>query len=496
MRYAAYLRISSEEQLDNFSIDAQHRAVEEWVKSQGSLISRLYIDEVQSGTTTNRPEFLAMRRDAQQRKFDALVVHRFDRFARNRTDALAIKSLLRQDYGIKVFSVTEPSEDSDGPIGMLVEGIMECVADWYSRNLAAETTKGKPERALQGYHNNRAPFGFDKDDDGVLINNDYELKGLCMAFDLYNTTLYSDHDIAHVLNEEGYRVKGTGKLFTGETIRGMLQNRIYLGYVKYQPYKKDTNGRRVKSDVPEQWIKGKHHAVIDADLFEQCQQIRYAKATHHEYYPKHRTYLLRDIIFCAHCVANMPSSTQDDNYGKMRPHTHYNGEYRLYRCRARDYSRTCPQGSVHADVIEQQVINILKNLKPPLDWQYRMVSAMGERLSNQKLEERVKEIKQVIERMDFRWDYGFITDRHNYLSERVRLQQELEILTPVANDEVETAANLLQNFAQHWEALNGDRKKQQQLIQLIVTRVWVRGNNIAAISLRPDYHIIISPENE
>jgi hypothetical protein len=69
-----------------------------------------------------------MRHDARKGKFD--------RFARNRTDALAIKLLLRHDYGVKVFSVSEPSEDSDGPMGALIEGIMESVADWYSQNLA------------------------------------------------------------------------------------------------------------------------------------------------------------------------------------------------------------------------------------------------------------------------------------------------------------------------------------------------------------------------
>ena len=64
--------------------------------------------------------------------------------------SLAIKSLLRHDYGIKVFSVSEPSEDSDGALGALIEGIMESVADWYSRNLAQETVKGKRETRSAG----------------------------------------------------------------------------------------------------------------------------------------------------------------------------------------------------------------------------------------------------------------------------------------------------------------------------------------------------------
>ena len=127
----------------------------------------MYVDEGHSGRTADRPAFKDMRRDARKRKFDAIIVHKFDRFARNRTDSLAIKSLLRHDYGIKVFSVSEPSEDSDGPMGALIEGIMESVADWYSQNLSAETAKGKKERSHQGKHNNRAPFGMKKNKDKI-----------------------------------------------------------------------------------------------------------------------------------------------------------------------------------------------------------------------------------------------------------------------------------------------------------------------------------------
>lgn len=232
MRYAGYMRVSSEEQVGNFSIDAQRRAIEEWIKAQGGKRVKAYVDEAQSGRTADRPVFQEMRRDARKSRFDALVVHKFDRFARNRTDALTIKSLLRQDCGIKVFSVTEPSEDSDGPIGALIEGIMECVADWYSRNLATETAKGKRERARQGHHNNRPPFGYDKTKEGVLYPNEHELEGLRMAYEAYASGAYSDNAVARLLNEKGF-VSKTGKPFSTETVRDLLQNRTYLGYVKY-----------------------------------------------------------------------------------------------------------------------------------------------------------------------------------------------------------------------------------------------------------------------
>ena len=164
----------------------------------------VYADEGESALTVQRTQFQKMRLDARNGKFDAVVVHKFDRFARNRTDALAIKSLLHYDYKIKVFSATEPSEDSDGPIGALIEGIMESVADWYSRNLAAEVAKGKKERGNQGLHNNRAPFGMKKNKDKILIPDEYELEGLKLAFERYATSNYSDADIARLLTEKGY----------------------------------------------------------------------------------------------------------------------------------------------------------------------------------------------------------------------------------------------------------------------------------------------------
>lgn len=491
MKYAAYLRISSEDQRGNFSIDAQRRAVEEWVAGQGGQLVKVYADEAQSGLTVDRPAFQQMRRDARGKAFDALVVHRFDRFARSRTDALAIKSLLRQDYGIKVFSVTELSEDSDGALGALVEGLMESVADWYSRNLSLETSKGKRERAMQGYHNNGAPFGLDGDASGVLTPNMQELPGLQMAFDLYATGKHSDNAIARILNENGY-ISKSGKPFSTDAVRDMLQNRTYLGYVKYQEYRLHPDGRR-SWGAPVEWFKGRHDPVIAQELFDRCQEARAAKTPYHEHRPKYHVYLLRGLIYCADCVATMPSGIKDKNYGKMRPLTIWKDQYLYYRCRARDFGRICPQKTVRAEIVEKQVVDILKTVKPSADWRPQIVAAMGQMLGDERLDKRVEEIKRVIERMDFRWDQGFITNRANYLEQRTRLQQELEQLTPqTAHDEFEIAADLLENFSTHWEATEDNREEQRRLISVIVGRTWVRGERVVAVSLRPDYQITLA----
>jgi len=489
MRYAAYIRISSEEQVGNYSVSAQKRAIESWVAAQGGTLTHVYIDEAESGRTSQRPEFQQMRQDARAGKFDALVVHKFDRFARNRTDSLAIKSLLRYDYGIKVFSVTEPSEDSDGPLGALIEGIMEAVADWYSRNLAAEVAKGKRERWRQGMHNNVAPFGMTKDENRVLIPDEKELPGLLMAFRAYATGRYSDAEIAQMLNQAGYRSK-TGRPFCKDTVRDMLQNRTYLGEVGYQETRRSANGARTYT-APIQWVPGKHQAVVPRELFDQCQEVRRKRASHHQATSRQNTYLLRGLVYCHHCLTNPPEGKTFPFYGRMRCQAQKGGEIRYYRCRARELGYECVQGGVSASVIEKQVVNILMQLKPPANWRSRITAAMGELLGEQSIEDRLAEINSMIERMDFRWDHGLISDQAEYLEKRLKLQQELESLTPIPNDELERAADLLANFKEHWEACGGDMEEQHRLINLIVKRVYVRGSEVVAMTLRADYHIVL-----
>ena len=493
MRYAAYVRISSEDQIGNCSVDAQKRAIEAWVIANGGILTQVYIDEGHSGRTADRPAFKRLRRDARKRKFDAIIVHKFDRFARNRTDSLAIKSLLRHDYGIKVYSVSEPSEDSDGPMGALIEGIMESVADWYSQNLSAETAKGKKERSHQGKHNNRAPFGMKKNDAKILVPDEDELPGLLMAYEEYATGKYSDTDIAGLLNDAGY-ISKTGRRFSKETVRDIMQNRTYLGKIKYQKYKRRSDGSR-SYEAPVEWFDGQHVAVIDEELFQQCQQIRAKRRTHRQATPKYNFYLLRNLVYCHRCCSHQPPEKTFRQYGKMRPNRVSRG-YRYYRCRARDFGYTCEQRGVRVETIDEQVIAVLENLKPPNDWRKGITKAMSDLLGEKNLEDRMEEIKAIIHRMDARWDHGFITNEDEYVQQRIKLQMELEQLNPVPADELEQAADMLNNFRSHWERLDGDEESRHDLVKLIVERVYVQDDRVVAMTLRSNYHLVLNHKTE
>jgi site-specific DNA recombinase len=491
MRYAAYIRTSSDDQIGNYSIDAQKRAIEAWIAAQGGVLVATYVDEAQTGRTADRPAFQAMRRDARERHFDAVVVHKFDRFARNRTDALALKSLLRYDYGVKLFSVSEPSEDSDGPAGALIEGILESVADWYSANLATEVAKGKRERSHQGIHNNQAPFGLKKNECQILIRDETEFPGLLMAFEQYATGKHSDNDIAGLLNKAGYRSK-TGRPFSKETVRDILQNQTYLGKIKYQEYRRHPNGSR-SSEAPVEWFEGQHEAVIDKALFQRCQEVRAGRRTHRQATPKYNPYLLRNLVYCWRCWQNKPEGMSFPNYGKMRPQAQHVRHYRYYRCRSNELGYHCDQKGVQVDIIDNQVIDVLMNLEPPEEWPQGVTRSMSVALNDRNLEERLAEIRTIIQRMDKRWDHGFITDEQQYLQQRRQLQLEVEQLTRPRSDELDQAVDLLQNFRDHWHRLDGDEEKKHELVKLIVERVYVAGETVVAITLRSGYQLVVTP---
>ena len=489
MRYAGYVRISSEEQVGNFSVDAQRRAIEAWVAAKGGQLVKVYVDEAQSGRTADRPEFNRMRHDARSRKFDALVLHKFDRFSRNRTDALAIKSLLRRDYGVKVFSVMEPSEDSDGPIGALIEGIMESVADWYSRNLATEVAKGKKERSNQGLHNNQAPFGYKKNDDKVLVPDEIELPGLRLAYQSYATGKYSDIDIAQLLNENHYHSK-SGRPFSKDGVREMLRNRIYLGKVRYQQCTYDSTGKRMYTE-PVQWFDGQHEPVISEELFERCQQVRAKHCSHRQITSRYNPYLLRDLIYCYRCTSHPPTGETFRTYGKMRPQAQRKINRRYYRCRAREMGYSCEQKGILTEDIDAEVVRILMSLKPVTNWRSGINRAVGELLGKKDLEERLREIREKIKRMDMRWDNGFITDEDEYVRQRLVLQQEMEQLTPVPDDDLQQAADLLKDFPKKWQATKGDDEARHQLVSMIVERVYAKDDEVVAMTLRSNFHLVL-----
>ena len=144
-RGACYIRGATEDQKE-FSPDAQLKAIKNYAKSNNIIIDDdyIFIDEGISGRHADkRPAFQEMIKIAKSKpkKFDVILVHKFDRFARSREDSVVYKSLLRKEYGINIISICEPL-DPDDKMSVILEAFLEAMAEYYSLNLYEEVKKG------------------------------------------------------------------------------------------------------------------------------------------------------------------------------------------------------------------------------------------------------------------------------------------------------------------------------------------------------------------
>ena len=169
----------------------------EYAKKNSQVVVREFVDEAESGRCANRPAFKEMIALAKLKNppFEAILVWKLSRFARNREDSIIYKSLLRKQ-GIQVISINEPVEDT--PSGRLLEGVIEVIDEFYSSNLAQDVTRGMRENATRGYFSGgKPPYGYliTKAKDGTTLRS----------------TLLPDTTAAHVVKrafEESISGKG------------------------------------------------------------------------------------------------------------------------------------------------------------------------------------------------------------------------------------------------------------------------------------------------
>lgn len=290
MKAALYARVSSEEQVEGYSIDAQRRAFAALLQGRGWVQYREYVDEGKSARTDNvnkPPAFREMISNALAGDFDVLVVHKLDRFSRNLRITLEYFDKLLK-AGVGFVSINEQMDFTTAS-GKVHLALLGALAQYYSNNLSQETKKGWHERRAQGLYCGLLPFGVMKGQNGVPIPNPDTYPGLLLAFELAGQGK-SDREVTMALSDKGYRTAGNqGKrLFSKDTVRGMLTNRFYLGYLP------DGNGG---------WIEAKHDSFIDEKLWSQAQEMRQRKATStHTRCPGGRSVCsLSGITYCWHC---------------------------------------------------------------------------------------------------------------------------------------------------------------------------------------------------
>ena len=196
-----YARYSSDNQREE-SIEGQLRECQAFAKKNDITLLEPYIDRALSAKTDNRPNFQKMIKDSAAKKFDVVIVWKLDRFARNRFDSAHYKSVLRKN-GVKVVSATEAI--SEGAEGILLESMLEGMAEYYSAELSEKVVRGLTENALKcKYNGGTLPIGYTIDENQFFQIDPVTAPAVLEAFKKYakGATM---QEITDELNIKGIR---------------------------------------------------------------------------------------------------------------------------------------------------------------------------------------------------------------------------------------------------------------------------------------------------
>jgi len=406
-RAAAYVRESTEEQGQSFSPDAQRQAIRKFAAENDLTIVEEYCD-FHSGwrKTDGRRDFHRLMADAAERRFDVVLVFHTSRFARNQVEARRYKALLRERLGIRVVSVTQPmGEDPSDPSSFLAESIHEMFDEYYSVSLSFWTRAGLAEKARQGHLVGSLPWGYVRNKETGDVVPDPEPAPLVLAiFERYATGQESDRTTAEWLNAKG-ATTARGRRFGADTVREMLLNASYCGYV---------TGLRDQSRE----IRGRHEPIVPEDLSDRVQEIRRWRTRVVKGGRAAEDYLLRQLLYCERSGARMQGTRGS------------RAQHRRYQCGTRRRSDECTQRIVTAEPLEQQLVDWLRDFHPDAELRALVLEAVQAAAGNQGDDQaRRRELHGQLDRLRDLYVMGDFS-KDQYVIRRQALEQEVERIGP------------------------------------------------------------------
>ena len=459
MNVVIYARFSSHSQTEQ-SIEGQLKVCYEYAESNHYTVVGEYIDRAISGTTDNRAEFQRMISDSDKHTFEGVLVYQLDRFARNRYDSAINKAKLKKN-GIRVLSAKE--NIADDASGILVEGVLESMAEYYSVELSQKIHRGMAINAEKCLSNGSNPgLGFKVDAERRFYVDEEEA---AIVREIYERYASGETKAEIIRDLKRRRVKTSlGKEFSPNSLSRLLSNKRYIGVYLYKG--KETPGRMPR--------------ILDDDLFYRVQLMmnknKNAPArTHGE-----GEYLLTTKLFCGHCKEMMVGYGGTSKTGR---------QYHYYMCKnAR--RKKCDKKIVSKSYIEDRVVN--ECLKMLTEEKIRFIAKKvaeecaksPDNLTAKALRKAIREADTAIENLWKAIEQGqaveMLTERLNKrMAEKAELEAQLAI---EENKKITlTEAQILAFLDYVCEMPSDDVNKRRAIINIFVHSIYLYDDHFTLI---------------
>lgn len=442
---AIYVRVSTDAQVEGYSIDAQKEQLISYCKAKGIKNYECYVDGGWSGSSIERPEIQKLISDIKAKKISHVIIYKLDRLSRSQRDTLYLIEDIFIPYDVSFISLTE-NLDTSTPIGKCMIGILSAFAQLERENIRMRTRMGMKERVKSGLWPGGAtiPFGYDYDKtQGILVPND-DAEKVRQMYDLYLQG-YSGQKIADMLNCKYDRI-----------VTQILRRKSNYGIIEY-------NGEE---------YQGLHEPIISKEIYNKAMDEMLRRSTTRTTTAEH---LLAGLIICGKCGAKMRYQKWSRNNDKQKLICYSQQTSKKYLIK----DPNCDNCRPWADEVENEVLKGLFELKEDVEdvVEDEDITSVLDILNQQK-EELEKKLKKL---------YLLYADSEDDLLLEVinENKKKLESINKQITTETEhkgltenrkEVKNILSSLEDTWQYMT--RQQRQHAVRLIVKRVTINDGDI------------------
>lgn len=327
-----YARYSSDNQNEQ-SIEGQLRVCQDYAQRNDILILNTYIDRAMTGTNDNRPDFQKMIKDSSNKEFEYIIVYKIDRFSRNKYETAKYKKILK-DNGVKMLSAMENIPDS--PEGIILESLLEGMAEYYSAELSQKVKRGMNETRLKGnFTGGQIIYGYKVENRKVIID---EEKAEIVRY-IYSQYARGEFVTDIIAELKAKRIYNKGKPFARNTVYKILKNEKYAGIYRHN----------------DEIFTNMYPAIVSAEIYnivrKKIDQNKYGKRS------TEIVYLLKHKLKCGYCGMPISAECGTASNGQKK---HY------YKCLGRKRHNGCEKQNIRKDLLESLVVDsIISKLSKP-----------------------------------------------------------------------------------------------------------------------------------
>ncbi|NCC15816.1 MAG: recombinase family protein [Clostridia bacterium] len=452
-----YIRVSTDNQLENYSIDEQVDRLTAYCKAKDWVLVKIYTDGGFSGGNTNRPALRQMLEDIKKVDVDAVIVYKLDRLSRSQKDTLMLIEDVFLSSDVDFISINE-NFDTSTPFGRAMIGILSVFAQLEKDQITERFTMGRIGRGKAGYFHGggNAPHGYDYVN-GKLIVNEYEAMQIEEIYDLFMSGK-SINAIAKIMND-----KYDNRNWTAASVGNALKNSIYIGKVQFKGAEYD----------------GKHTPIISLEQFKEVQcllhsQERENAKTTAQKSPFRAGYLLSSLIYCGRCGAR------------------YSANHGYYKCYSRSKSSeqfivdpNCKNDNWKIEELDSLVVDTIRDLMGNKEMMQELTSRTRANkeylIDTKKINARIEAINKQLSKLIDLYQIGTlpmeiltckveaIAQEKNSLLEKLNTKDDKP-------DTITAFIDTLNSFETSFDAFDLDAKRM--LIATLMERIEINGNDV------------------